>query len=180
LIETIESRFGLLDILINNAGINKKQWAVDTSDADLAQIMQTHVFGGYALSRECGKRMIARGRGSIIMIVSMTSLFGVPQVSAYGAAKSAMLGLTRHLAVEYSPHGVRVNAIAPGWLDSALVQASFANDPARKERILKRTPMGRIGMPEDLGGAAVFLCSPAAAFITGVVLPVDGGISIGF
>ncbi len=180
LIETIESRHGPLDILINNAGFNKKQKAVDTNDADLAAMMQTHVYGGYALSRECGRRMIARGRGSIIMIVSMTSLFGVPGVSAYGAAKSALLGLTRHLAVEFSPHGVRVNAIAPGWLDSALVQASFAGDPARKERILNRTPMGRIGVPEDVGGAAVFLCSPAANFITGAVLPVDGGISIGF
>lgn len=180
LVQTIEERHGPLDILINNAGFNKKQWAVDTSDADLAAMMQTHVFGGYALSRECGKRMMARHHGSIIMIVSMTSLFGVPQVSAYGAAKSALLGLTHHLAVEYSPHGVRVNAVAPGWLDSALVQASFDNDPVRKQKILSRTPMGRIGQPDDLGGAAVFLCSPAAQFITGIVLPVDGGISIGF
>ncbi len=180
LIETIEFQHGPLDILINNAGFNKKQKAIDTSDADLAAMMTTHLFGGYALSRECGKRMMARGQGSIIMIVSMTSLFGIPGVSAYGAAKSALLGLTRHLAVEYSPYGVRVNAIAPGWLDSALVQASFAGDPKRKERILNRTPMGRIGMPEDIGGAAVFLCSPAANFVTGVVLPVDGGISIGF
>lgn len=180
LVEQIEREHGAIHILINNAGINKKQPAVDTSDADLHLIMQTHLFGSFALSRECGKRMIARERGSIIMIVSMTSLFGVPQVSAYGAAKSAMQGLTRLLAVEFSPHNVRVNAIAPGWIDSAMSRKAFENDPARKQRIVSRTPMGRIGDPEDVGSAAVFLCSPAAAFITGVVLPVDGGVSIGF
>ncbi|MCL4505235.1 MAG: glucose 1-dehydrogenase [Chloroflexi bacterium] len=180
LIEQIETTVGPLDILINNAGINKKQPAVETSDADLAAIVQTHLFGGYALSRECGRRMIARGRGSIIMIVSMTALFGVPNVSAYGAAKTALLGLTRLLTVEFAPHGVRVNAIAPGWIDSAMSRKSFEGDPARKQRILQRTPMGKIGEPEDVGGAAVFLCSSAASFITGVVLPVDGGISVGF
>ncbi|MCL5996457.1 MAG: glucose 1-dehydrogenase [Chloroflexi bacterium] len=180
LVGQVEERFGPLDILVNNAGINKKQPAVDTSDADLASIVQTHLFGAYSLSRECGRRMIARGCGSIIMIVSMTALFGVPQVSAYGAAKSALLGLTRLLAVEYSPHGVRVNAIAPGWIDSAMSRKAFENDPGRKQRILSRTPMAKIGEPEDIGWAAVYLCSPAARFVTGVVLPVDGGISIGF
>jgi gluconate 5-dehydrogenase len=180
LVEQVETRFGAVDILINNAGINKKQPAVDTSDADLQLIVQTHLFGSYALSRECGRRMIARQSGSIIMILSMTSLFGVPQISAYGAAKSALLGLTRMLAVEYSPSNVRVNAIAPGWIDSAMSRKAFEGDPARKQRILSRTPMARIGEPEDVGDAAVFLCSPAAKFITGVVLPVDGGVSIGF
>jgi NAD(P)-dependent dehydrogenase (short-subunit alcohol dehydrogenase family) len=180
LVEQVEERFGPLDILINNAGVNKKQPALETSDADLAAIVQTNLFGVFALSRECGKRMVARGRGSIVMIVSMTALFGVPQVSAYGAAKSAVLGLTRLLTVELAPHGVRVNAIAPGWIDSAMSRKAFEGDPARKQRIIARTPMARIGDPEDVGGAAVFLCSPAAKFITGVVLPVDGGISIGF
>jgi gluconate 5-dehydrogenase len=180
LVEQVEAQYGPIDILINNAGINKKQPAVDTSDTDLANIVQTHLFGSYALSRECGRRMIERRHGSIIMIVSMTALFGVPQVSAYGAAKSALLGLTRLLAVEMSPHAVRVNAIAPGWIDSAMSRKSFENDPARKQRILSRTPMGQIGEPEDVGYAAVYLCSPAARFVTGVVLPVDGGISIGF
>lgn len=176
--QQVEERFGPLDILINNAGVNKKQPALETSDADLAAIMQTNLFGAYALSRECGRRMIARGRGSILMIVSMTALFGVPNVSAYGAAKSALLGLTRLLTVEFAPHGVRVNAVAPGWIDSAMSRKAFEGDPARKERILSRTPMARIGAPEDVGGAAVFLCSPAAQFITGVVLPVDGGVTI--
>jgi NAD(P)-dependent dehydrogenase (short-subunit alcohol dehydrogenase family) len=180
LVEQIESRFGPLDILINNAGIGLKKFAVETSDAEFAAILQTHLFGSFTLSREAGRRMVERQRGSIIMICSMTSLFGIPQAAAYGSAKSALLGLTRLLAVEYSPHGVRVNAIAPGWITSDLVRKVFANDPARRDRIISRTPLGRIGEPDDIGYAAVYLCSPAAKFVTGTVLAVDGGVSIGF
>jgi NAD(P)-dependent dehydrogenase (short-subunit alcohol dehydrogenase family) len=180
LLKQVEERFGPLDILVNNAGNHLKKPAVETSDADLASILQTHLFGSFALSRECGRRMIARGRGSIIMIASMSALFGIPQVSAYTAAKSAMAGLTRALAVEFSPHGVRVNAIAPGWFDTALSRAAFRGDPGRREKILGRTPMGSLGDAIDVGYAAVYLSSPAGRFITGIVLPVDGGASIGF
>jgi gluconate 5-dehydrogenase len=180
LIEHIEQQFGPLDILVNNAGIIFKKLAVDTNDADLAQMMQTHLFGSFALSRECGRRMMERGRGSIIMILSMVALFGVPQVSAYTAAKTAMLGLTRALTVELSRHGVRVNAVAPGWIETEMTRQAFEGDPARKEKSLNRTPIGRMGDPLDIGYAIVYLCSPAAKFVTGVVLPVDGGASIGF
>lgn len=180
LLQQIEDRFGPLDILVNNAGNHLKKPAVDTSDADLASILQTHLLGAFALSRECGRRMIARKHGSIIMIVSMSALFGIPQVSAYSAAKSALSGLTRALAVEFSPHGVRVNAIAPGWFDTALSRKAFEGDPSRREKILGRTPLGRLGDVIDVGYAAVYLSSPAGRFITGVVLPVDGGASIGF
>jgi gluconate 5-dehydrogenase len=180
LVQRIEEEFGPLDILVNNAGNHLKRPAVESSDADLASIIQTHLFGAFALSRECGRRMILRRRGSIIMIVSMSALFGIPLVTAYTAAKSALAGLTRALAVEFSPHGVRVNAIAPGWIDTALSRKAFEGDPARKQRILDRTPMGSLGEILDVGHAAVYLSSPAAKFITGVVLPVDGGASIGF
>lgn len=180
LVGRIEEQFGPLDILVNNAGNHLKKPAVDTSDAELGSILQTHLFGSFALSRECGRRMIARESGSIIMIASMSALFGIPQVSAYSAAKSAMAGLTRALAVEFSPHGVRVNAIAPGWFDTALSRKAFRGDPGRREKILGRTPMGRFGHVIDVGYAAVYLSSPAARFITGIVLPVDGGVSIGF
>ncbi len=179
-VEEFEVRFGPLDILVNNAGNYLKRPAVDTTDADLASILQTHLLGAFALSRECGRRMTGRRRGSIIMIASMAALFGIPQVSAYSAAKSAMVGLTRALAVELSPHGVRVNAIAPGWIDTALSRKSFEGDPPRKQRILDRTPMGTLGEILDVGYAAVYLSSPAAKFVTGIVLPVDGGASIGF
>ncbi len=180
LIQRIEDRLGPLDILANNAGNHLKKPAVETSDADLASILQTHLFGSFALSRECGRRMIARKRGSIIMIASMSALFGIPQVSAYSAAKSALSGLTRALAVEFSPHGVRVNAIAPGWFDTSLSRKAFEGDPSRREKILGRTPMGRLGDVIDVGYAAVYLSSSAARFITGVLLPIDGGVSIGF
>ena len=180
LVQRIEEEFGPLDILVNNAGNHLKRPAVETSDADLASILQTHLLGSFALSRECGRRMTGRGRGSIIMIASMSALFGIPQVSAYSAAKSAMAGLTRALAVEFSPHGVRVNAIAPGWIDTMLSRKAFEGDPARKQRILDRTPMGTLGEILDVGYAAVYLSSPLAKFVTGIVLPVDGGASIGF
>jgi gluconate 5-dehydrogenase len=180
LVSRIEDRFGPLDILINNAGNHLKKAALDTSDGEFASLLRTHLFGSFALSRECGRRMIARKQGSIVMIVSMASLFGIPSVSAYTAAKSALLGLTRALAVEFSPHGVRVNAIAPGWFDTALSRKAFQGDPDRKRRIIERTPMGGLGDVIDVGYAAVYLSSPAAKFVTGIVLPIDGGVSIGF
>ncbi len=180
LVQRIEEEFGPLDILVNNAGNHLKRPAVDTSDADLLSILQTHLLGAFALSRECGRRMTGRRRGSIIMIASMSALFGIPQVTAYTAAKSALTGLTRALAVEFSPHGVRVNAIAPGWIDTMLSRKAFEGDPARKQRILDRTPMGSLGEILDVGYAAVYLSSPAAKFVTGIILPVDGGASIGF
>jgi gluconate 5-dehydrogenase len=180
LVEEIEARFGPLDILVNNAGNHLKKPAVDTSDAELASILQTHLCGAFALSRECGRRMIARKRGSIVMIASMAALFGIPEVAAYSAAKAALAGMTRALAVEFSPHGVRVNTIAPGWFDTDLSRKAFQDDPGRRERVLERTPMGRLGEAIDVGYAAVYLSSAAARFVTGIVLPVDGGVSIGF
>ena len=180
LVARVEDRFGPLDILANNAGNYLKKPAIETTDAELMNLFQTHFFSAYVLSREWGRRMIQRRRGSIVMTVSMTALFGIPLVSVYGAAKSALLGLTRALAVEFSPHGVRVNAIAPGWFNTELNRQAFEADPARLQKILARTPLGRVGEPLDVGYAAVYLSSPAAKFITGVVLPVDGGASIGF
>ena len=124
--------------------------------------------------------MIERQHGSILYMASMASLFGIPLVVAYAAAKSAMIGMIRTMATELSPHNVRVNAIAPGWIDTAMSRKAFAGDPNRKSKIISRTPMARLGEPEDVGWAAVYLTSPAAKFITGAVMPVDGGVSMGF
>jgi NAD(P)-dependent dehydrogenase (short-subunit alcohol dehydrogenase family) len=124
--------------------------------------------------------MLRRRSGSILFIASMTSFFGIPEVMAYSAAKTAYLGMVRTLATEVSPLGVRVNAIAPGWMETEMVQKAMKGDPARRRRILARTPLGRFGQADDIGAAAVYLCSPAAKFVTGAVLPVDGGASIGF
>jgi len=124
--------------------------------------------------------MIPRRSGSIIFTASMASLFGINKVVAYAAAKSAYVGLVRTLAVEFGASGVRVNAIAPGWIHSEMSAKALDGDPARKAKILGRTPLNRLGDADDIGWAAVYLCSPAAKFVTGVVLPVDGGVSIGF
>ena len=134
----------------------------------------------FALTRAALPGMIKRQHGNILFTASMASLFGIPYVSAYSTAKAAYLGLVRSLAAEVSAHGVRVNAIAPGWIESDMMRSALDNDPARKAKILGRTPMNRFGQAEDIGWAATYLCSPAGRFVTGVVLPVDGGASIGF
>jgi gluconate 5-dehydrogenase len=180
LVQQAEELAGPVSILINNAGIHLKKEALETSDAEFAAVMQTHVFGAFALTREVARGMIKRQAGSILFTASMASLFGINKVVAYSAAKSAYLGLVRTLAVEFGASGVRVNAIAPGWIHSEMSAKALAGDPARKTKILGRTPMNRLGDADDIGWAAVYLCSPAAKFVTGVVLPVDGGVSIGF
>jgi gluconate 5-dehydrogenase len=167
-------------ILINNAGNHLKKSAVDTSAEEFMNVLNTHVIGAHALTRAVLPEMIRRKHGSVIFIASMASLFGIPKVVAYAAAKSAYVGMVRTLAAEVSPDNVRVNAIAPGWMESEMMRGALTGDPARRDKILGRTPMGRFGEAEDIGWAAVYLCSPAAKFVTGVVLPVDGGISIGF
>jgi len=175
-----EALFGPITILVNNAGIHLKKPALATTEDEFLGVLKTHVLGSHALTRAVLPGMLQRQRGSIIFIASMASLFGLPNVLAYGAAKSAYLGMVRVLATEVSPSGVRVNAIAPGWIETAMSRQAMAGDPARKRRILARTPLGRFGEPDDIGAAAVYLCSPAAKFVTGAVLPVDGGVSIGF
>jgi gluconate 5-dehydrogenase len=180
LIETARRRFGPVSILVNNAGIHLKKPAVETTEDEFGEVLRTHVLGAHALSRAAAPGMMARRAGSILFIASMASLFGIPHVVAYSAAKSAILGMVRTLATEWSPHGVRVNAVAPGWIDSDMMRKALADDPLREKKILDRTPMGRFGAAEDVGWAAVYLCSPAARFVTGAVLPVDGGVSIGF
>jgi NAD(P)-dependent dehydrogenase (short-subunit alcohol dehydrogenase family) len=167
-------------ILINNAGIHLKKTAVNTTPEEFQSVLGTHVIGAHALTRAVLPGMLARKEGSVIFIASMAALFGIPQVVAYAAAKSAHLGMVRTLAAEVSGQGVRVNAIAPGWIESDMMRRAVDGDPARRDKILGRTPMGRFGEAQDIGWAAVYLCSPAAKFVTGVVLPVDGGASIGF
>lgn len=172
--------FGPITILVNNAGIHFKKPAVETTEVEFLDVLYTHVLGAHALTRAVLPAMLARRQGSILFIASMASLFGIPSVVAYSAAKSAYLGMVRSLAVEVSPRGVRVNALAPGWIETDITRAAMERDPERRRRVLERTPLARFGAPEDLGWAAVYLCSPAARFVTGAVLPVDGGASIGF
>jgi len=169
-----------ISVLVNNAGNHLKKFAHETTPAEFNTVLQTHVVAAHALMAAALPGMIERKHGSILFTASMTSLFGVPQLVAYSAAKSAYLGMVRCVATEVSQHGVRINAIAPGWIETPMLRKAMNNDPAREARVLSRTPMDRFGDPEDIGWAAVYLCSPAAKFVTGVVLPVDGGASIGF
>lgn len=180
LVEKATQRFGPITVLVNNAGIHLKKPAMETTDEEFLKVLSTHVLGAHALSRAVARGMIERKSGSILFIASMASIMGIPQVVAYSAAKSAYLGMVRALATELSPHGVRVNAIAPGWIETEMSRQAMQSDPERERKILNRTPLGRFGDPDDIGMAAVYLSSPAAKFITGAVLPVDGGVSIGF
>ncbi len=180
LIEHITKEHGPITCLVNNAGMHLKKPAIDTTPEEFSQVMNTHIFGAHALSRVVLPGMIERKQGNIIFIASMASLFGIPLVVAYAAAKSAMIGMIRTMATELSPHNVRVNAIAPGWIDTAISRKAFADDPNRKNKIISRTPMARLGEPEDIGWAAVYIASPAAKFVTGSILPVDGGVAMGF
>ncbi|MFO1478318.1 MAG: SDR family oxidoreductase [Verrucomicrobiota bacterium] len=179
-VRAVARKTGGISILVNNAGIHLKKPAVDTTPAEFDAVLRTHVLAAFSLSRAVLPEMIRREHGNILFTASMASLFGIPQVVAYAAAKSAHLGLVRTLAMEVSGRGVRVNAIAPGWIDSDMMRKALNGDGERSKKILGRTPMGCFGKAEDVGLAATFLCSPAARFITGVVLPVDGGVSIGF
>jgi gluconate 5-dehydrogenase len=180
LIERINQNLGPLSILVNNAGMHLKKPAIETTESEFLSVLNTHLMGAYALTRAAAPGMIERKQGSIIFIASMASFFGLPNVAAYTAAKSAYVGLVRALASEFSAEGVRVNAIAPGFIDTHMLHKAVDNDPQRKEKILDRTPMRRFGHPDDIGHAAVYLSSRAGRFVTGTTLPVDGGASIGF
>jgi gluconate 5-dehydrogenase len=180
LIRRLQERVGPITALVNNAGIHVKKSAVDLAPEEFQSVLQTHLVGAFALSRAVLPDMIERRHGSILFIASMASLIGLPLVSAYSAAKAGQLGLMRSLATEVSPYGVRVNSIAPGWIESEMMRGALNGDPKRSEKVLGRTPMNRFGEPDDIGWAATYLCSPAAKFITGAVLPIDGGASIGF
>jgi NAD(P)-dependent dehydrogenase (short-subunit alcohol dehydrogenase family) len=179
-VQGIIDQFGQIDILVNNAGINMKKEFTAVTDEDFQNILTTNVTAVFALSREVVKYMLTRKSGSIINISSMAAQYGLPKVIAYSASKTAIDGMTRAMAVELSPNGIRVNAIAPGFIYSAMTAKALDSDPERKAKVFGRTPMGHMGQPEDIGNAALYLASDAAKYVTGVVLPVDGGNSIGF
>ncbi len=179
-VEHIQKTYGPITILVNNAGTHLKKMAVDTSVDEFSTLMNTHVLAAHNLTKLVLPSMIAAGKGSVIFTASMTSFIGMTQVIAYSAAKSAYLGMVRALSAEVAGDGVRVNAVAPGWIESPMLEKALSGDPARKQKILSRTPMNHFGQPDDIGWAVTYLCSPAARFITGVVLPVDGGAVQGF
>ena len=172
--------FGKVDILVNSAGRTKRAPTLDFSEEDWDSILDTNLTGTLRTAQIFGRHMLEREYGSIINIASLSTFVALYEVAAYCASKAAVASLTKSLAIEWGQRGVRVNAIAPGWIESEMMRSAFNGDPTRAAKVLGRTPMNRFGDPEDIGWAATYLCSPAAKFVTGVVLPVDGGASIGF
>lgn len=181
LVQELHNRFGQIDILVNNAGINLKKEFTEVTDEEFQKVLLTNVSSIFSLSREVVKAMLDnRTGGAVINISSMASQYGIPKVIAYSASKAAIEGMTRAMAVELSPKGIRVNCIAPGFIATDMSAKALNNDPERKQKVMSRTPMGYLGTPANIGDAALFLASDAAKYITGIVLPVDGGNSIGF
>ena len=174
-IERLVAGFDRLDILINAAGMILRDGREFELDGFL-RVIDVNLAGTMRTCRACEALLAARG-GCIVNVASMLSFFGSGFAPAYSASKGGITQLTKSLAIAWASKGIRVNAIAPGWIETALTQALYEN-PARSAAIIARTPLGRWGRPEDVAGGALFLCSPAAAFITGVVLPIDGGYSI--
>ena len=174
-VASLLDRTGDADILVNNAGIIRRADLLDYSDEDWDNVIEVNLRSVFALSRDFARRLVARkAKGRIINMASMLSFQGGVRVAAYTAAKSGILGLTRALANELAPHGINVNAIAPGYMATDNTQA-LRDDPQRSRDILARIPAGRWGTPEDLAGAVVFLASPASAYVHATTLTVDGG-----
>ena len=180
IVKNIKEKHGSIDILINNAGMHLKKPINDVTDEDFQKVILTNQTAMFSLTREVAKIMQKQCSGVVLNISSMASRYGIPYVVAYTASKSAIEGMTRAMAVELSPYGVRVNCIAPGFIRTNMSSLALDKDPDRKKKVLSRTPLGRLGKPEEVADAALFLVSGSASFITGVVLPVDGGNSIGF
>jgi NAD(P)-dependent dehydrogenase (short-subunit alcohol dehydrogenase family) len=180
LVADIEKNIGAIDILLNNAGINKKKIITEVPTEDFLAVIQTNLNGLFVMTREVAKHMKERKSGCIISISSMAAMYGLPYVSAYAMSKSAVLGVTRTWAQELAEFGIRVNSIAPGFIYSEMTNTALNSDPDRKSRVFARTPMKKMGQPEDIGWGAVYLASEAARFVTGINLPIDGGHSIGF
>jgi gluconate 5-dehydrogenase len=179
-VKKLGERCGPIGILINNAGITLKKPFAETSDAELLSILQTNVVGANSLTHALLPQLRASGTGSVVFISSMAALFGLPRITAYSISKAALTGAVRSLAVELGEHNIRVNAVAPGWIETEMTRRAFENDQPRQQKILARTALGRLGEPADIGWAVAYLCSPAAKFVTGTILTVDGGASIGF
>jgi gluconate 5-dehydrogenase len=173
--QAVEEAWGRIDILINNAGVVARGLALETPEGDYDRVMAVNVKGVFLCCQAVGRIMAARGKGSIVNVASVAGERGVRERSVYAASKAAVLSLTKSLALELAPHNIRVNAIAPAYVNTPLTQPLFQRGSPYYEWIISKTPMRRVLDLEELVGAVVFLASDAACAITGAVLPVDGG-----
>jgi NAD(P)-dependent dehydrogenase (short-subunit alcohol dehydrogenase family) len=170
----IEEACGRIDILVNAAGINIRKPATEFTPDEWLRVVNTNLSGVFYVTQAVGRGMLARGYGRVLSIGSVSSLLGHPYHAPYAATKGGIAIMTKSLATEWAPRGVTVNALGPAYTETGLTR-DFLGEAGRRERIVATIPMGRLGTPEDLVGAAVFLCSDAARFVTGQTLYVDGG-----
>lgn len=168
-------RFGGVDILVNNAGMEEVRPSLEVDEALWDRILDTNLKGAFFTAQAAARSMATRGGGSIVNLCSVTSFVGIPTAVPYGSSKTGLLGMTRALAAEWAPLGIRVNAIAPGYFRTAMTDAFYA-DTAWETGMQAKIPMGRFGKMDDLGDVAVFLAADAAGYVTGQCLAVDGGL----
>lgn len=178
MVRKAKEAFGRIDILVNNAGMNIRKFPQEVTAAEWDEVLEVNLRSAFLCSKAVYPSMKEQGGGKIISIGSMTSIMGGAKLAQYGASKGGILQLTRSLAVAWAPDNIQVNCLLPGWINTELTIQARKDIPGLHENVLARTATGRWGEPEDLAGPAVFLASPAADFVTGVGLPVDGGFSI--
>lgn len=176
LVETVSSRLdGVIDVVVHAAGVQARGLATELTDADFERVLTLNLMAPWRLSTEVARRQLEAGvGGSHVMVASMLAVTSRPEVSPYVASKTGLLGTVRALSTEWAPHGIRVNALAPGYVATALTSSLFAQEQWR-EHTLQRVPLGRFGRPEDLVGPALLLASDAGSYLTGQLLTVDGG-----
>jgi 3-oxoacyl-[acyl-carrier protein] reductase len=175
LVEQVEADLGDIDALVNNAGVTRDTLIARMSDEDWEIVLDTNLRGAFNACRAVSRKMLRRRSGAIVNMSSVVGIHGNPGQANYVASKAGLIGLTKALARELGSRGVRVNAVAPGYIDTALTQVLPA---AARDAILANTPLGRLGQPEDVAGAVRFLCSDEASFVTGEVVLVDGGLGM--
>jgi len=176
-VEAATVALGPIDVLVNNAGITLEKASIDVTDAEWDEVLSTNLTSMFRLARAVAPGMIERRRGKVINIGSMYGRIGVPRYAAYCASKAAVDALTRSLAVEWARHGIQVNCLAPGYVNTDIPRAAMADDKTRAQ-LLSRVPARRIGKPEEIGALAVYLASAASDFMTGQTVYLDGGQTI--
>jgi 2-deoxy-D-gluconate 3-dehydrogenase len=175
-VKTVE-QLGRLDVLVNNAGTANRKQPQDYTIADWQHVIDVNLTGAFLCAQAAYPQMVRAGGGKIINIGSMLSIFGASFAAPYAASKGGIVQMTKALACAWAKDNIQANAILPGWIDTELTRSARLEVPGLNERVLSRTPAGRWGIPDDLGGLALFLASPASGFVTGAAIPVDGGYS---